>query len=52
MTTPDARRRPRPTDRFAGFYLAEAANGVRSFDYRKMLSTTLDFVVFNGRPHP
>ncbi|MEO8194084.1 MAG: multicopper oxidase domain-containing protein [Gemmatimonadales bacterium] len=30
-------------------YLGEAANGVRAFDYQKMLSTLPDFVVFNGR---
>lgn len=33
------------------FYLAGAANGVRAFDYQKMLSTLPDFVVFNGRPN-
>ena len=33
------------------FYLgAPAANGVRPFDYQKMLSTLPDFVTFNGRP--
>jgi nitrite reductase (NO-forming) len=32
-------------------YLAEAANGVRAFDYQKMLQTTPDMVVFNGRPN-
>jgi nitrite reductase (NO-forming) len=32
-------------------YLAEAANGVRAFDYQKMLSTLPDYVVFNGRPN-
>ncbi len=31
-------------------YLADAASGVRAFDYPKMLSTMPDFVVFNGRP--
>ena len=31
------------------FYLAEAAGGLRAFDYQKMLSTLPDFVVFNGR---
>jgi nitrite reductase (NO-forming) len=31
-------------------YLAEAANGVRAFDYQKMLATLPDFVTFNGRP--
>ena len=33
------------------FYLAEAANGVRAFDYNRMLSTMPDFVAFNGRPN-
>ena len=33
------------------FYLAEAAGGVRAFDYQKMLSTLPDFVCFNGRPN-
>jgi nitrite reductase (NO-forming) len=32
-------------------YLADAANGVRAFDYQKMLATTPDLVVFNGRPN-
>ena len=32
------------------FYLADASNGVRAFDYTKMLSTMPDLVVFNGRP--
>lgn len=32
------------------FYLAEAANGVRAFDYPKMLATMPDYVAFNGRP--
>lgn len=33
------------------FYLGEpAANGMRPFDYQKMLSTLPDFVTFNGRP--
>ncbi|MGH7638005.1 MAG: multicopper oxidase domain-containing protein [Gemmatimonadaceae bacterium] len=33
------------------FYLGDAdANGVRPFDYNKMLSTTPDFFAFNGRP--
>lgn len=32
------------------FYLADAANGVRAFDYQKMLSTMPDLVTFNGRP--
>jgi nitrite reductase (NO-forming) len=31
-------------------YLADAVNGVRSFDYQKMLATVPDFVTFNGRP--
>ncbi|MGI8496224.1 MAG: multicopper oxidase domain-containing protein [Gemmatimonadaceae bacterium] len=33
------------------FYLAEPANGVRAFDYPKMLSTMPDYVTFNGRPN-
>lgn len=33
------------------FYLAEAANGVRAFDYQKMLATMPDYVAFNGRPN-
>lgn len=33
------------------FYLAAAANGVRAFDYQKMLATMPDFVCFNGRPN-
>ena len=32
------------------FYLADAVNGVRAFDYAKMLTTMPDFVAFNGRP--
>jgi nitrite reductase (NO-forming) len=32
------------------FYLAPAANGIRAFDYQKMLSTLPDYVTFNGRP--
>jgi nitrite reductase (NO-forming) len=32
------------------FYLAPAANGVRAFDYQKMLSTLPDYLAFNGRP--
>jgi nitrite reductase (NO-forming) len=32
------------------FYLEEPHNGVRTFDYSKMLSTMPDLVVFNGRP--
>lgn len=31
-------------------YLGAAVNGVRPFDYTKMLSTLPDFVAFNGRP--
>jgi len=31
-------------------HLAPQANGVRAFDYNKMLSTFPDYVVFNGRP--
>jgi len=30
-------------------YLADAVNGVRAFDYTKMLSTLPDYVTFNGR---
>ncbi|HEX6574261.1 MAG TPA: multicopper oxidase domain-containing protein [Gemmatimonadaceae bacterium] len=33
------------------FYLADAAGGVRAFDYQKMLQTMPDFVAFNGRPN-
>jgi nitrite reductase (NO-forming) len=33
------------------YYLADAANGVRAFDYTKMLTTLPDFVTFNGRPN-
>jgi nitrite reductase (NO-forming) len=33
------------------FYLAEAVNGVRAFDYNKMLSTLPDYMTFNGRPN-
>jgi nitrite reductase (NO-forming) len=33
------------------FYLADAVNGVRAFDYNKMLSTWPDLVAFNGRPN-
>lgn len=33
------------------FYLGEAANGIRPFDYQKMLSTMPDFLAFNGRPN-
>ena len=32
------------------FYLADEANGVRAFDYTKMLTNLPDFVAFNGRP--
>lgn len=32
-------------------YLADAAAGVRAFDYPKMLNTTPDFVCFNSRPN-
>jgi nitrite reductase (NO-forming) len=31
------------------FYLSEAHDGVRAFDYSKMLSTVPDYVAFNGR---
>ncbi len=33
------------------YYLDDAVNGARGFDYQKMLSTLPDFVVFNGRPN-
>ncbi|HEU4565813.1 MAG TPA: multicopper oxidase domain-containing protein [Gemmatimonadaceae bacterium] len=33
------------------FYLADAENGMRAFDYQKMLSTIPEFVAFNGRPN-
>ena len=33
------------------FYLGDAANGTRPFDYPKMLSTMPDFLAFNGRPN-
>jgi nitrite reductase (NO-forming) len=33
------------------FYLGAAANGVRPFDYQKMLATMPDYVAFNGRPN-
>jgi nitrite reductase (NO-forming) len=33
------------------YYLANAAGGVRAFDYQKMLSTLPDYVMFNGRPN-
>ena len=33
------------------FYLGDpAANGIRPFDYQKMLSTVPDYLAFNGRP--
>jgi nitrite reductase (NO-forming) len=32
------------------FYLEEPQNGVRAFDYSKMLATMPDLVTFNGRP--
>jgi nitrite reductase (NO-forming) len=32
------------------FYLEEAQNGIRPFDYSKMLATLPDLVAFNGRP--
>jgi len=32
------------------FYLADTDDGVRAFDYQKMLSTVPDYVTFNGRP--
>jgi Putative multicopper oxidases len=32
-------------------YLAEAVNGIRAYDYQKMLGTFPDLVVFNGRPN-
>lgn len=32
------------------FYLGDAVNGVRPFDYNKMLSTLPDYLAFNGRP--
>lgn len=33
------------------FYLGEPRDGVRPFDYGKMLTTLPDFVAFNGRPN-
>jgi nitrite reductase (NO-forming) len=33
------------------FYLGDSVNGVRPFDYNKMLSTMPDFLAFNGRPN-
>ncbi len=32
-------------------YLADAVNGIRAYDYQKMLATFPDLVVFNGRPN-
>jgi nitrite reductase (NO-forming) len=32
------------------YYYGEAVNGVRQFDYQRMLSTLPDVVCFNGRP--
>ena len=32
------------------YYLEEPQNGIRPFDYTKMLATLPDFVAFNGRP--
>jgi nitrite reductase (NO-forming) len=32
-------------------YLADAANGIRAFDYQRMLGTFPDLVIFNGRPN-
>ena len=33
------------------FYLGDARDGLRAFDYQKMLGTMPDFVAFNGRPN-
>ena len=33
------------------FYLGDAANGARAFDYTKMLTTLPDYMAFNGRPN-
>ncbi len=33
------------------FYLAEAVNGIRPFDYNKMLVAVPDYMAFNGRPN-
>ena len=33
------------------FYLADAVNGVRPFDYNKMLAVVPDYMAFNGRPN-
>jgi len=33
------------------FYLADAVNGIRPFDYTKMLTTLPDYLAFNGRPN-
>jgi len=35
----------------AEYYLGDAVNGARGFDYQKMLSTVPDLVTFNGRPN-
>ena len=35
----------------AEYYLGDEANGMRAFDYQKMLTTLPDMVVFNGRPN-
>jgi nitrite reductase (NO-forming) len=32
------------------FYLGDATNGQRSFDYNKMMAITPDYMAFNGRP--
>src|SRR5690606_32710481 len=32
------------------YYIAPGAGGISAFDYGKMMSTSPDFVVFNGRP--
>jgi nitrite reductase (NO-forming) len=33
------------------FYLADVVNGVRPFDYNKMLAVVPDYMAFNGRPN-
>ena len=33
------------------FYLSDAGDGIRAFDYQRMLSTVPDYVAFNGRPN-
>lgn len=48
-------RRPLPKAREfvlvqSEFYLGETRDGMRVFDYQKMLSAEPDFVAFNGRP--